>query len=74
MATPDHLLLDAAMRSAYVALARRLALDVGLDLQGLANDLEQLGDTHPDPLWQNQHQSLADVLRTVSLRVPANDD
>jgi len=66
MATPDHLVLDAVMRSAYVALAQRIAKTVGLDLRGLADDLELLGSTQPDWLWRDQHQSLAGVLRAVA--------
>lgn len=73
MATADPLVLVAAMRSAYVVLARRLALDHELDLMGLAADLDMLGSTQPEADWQEGHQTLADVLRGVALRVPAND-
>lgn len=70
MAIPDHLVLDAAMRSAYVALARRLAQVAELDLQGLAGDLELLGSTHADKRWCDQHQSLAELLRSVAQHQP----
>lgn len=70
METFEYLILDAAMRSAYVALARRLAQAAGLDLLGLADDLEMLGSTQPEALWRDQHQSLAAVLRMMA-RMPA---
>ncbi|MGV5427252.1 hypothetical protein [Pseudomonas aeruginosa] len=68
MTIPDHLVLDASMRSAFVALARRLALDHGLDLDGLADDLDTLADAQPGEVWQESHRDLADVLRYVSGR------
>ena len=68
MATTDYSMFDAAARSAYIALARRLAHTVGLDLQGLADDLDMLGSTQPEAAWQESHGSLADVLRLVAVR------
>jgi len=62
------------MRSAYLALARRLALEHGLDLNGLADDLDMLGSTQPDADWKEGHQTLSDLLRGIALGVPANDD
>lgn len=68
MTTPDHLVLDASMRSAFVALARRLSIDHGLDLDGLADDLETLADAQPGDMWQMPHRNLAGVLRHVAER------
>ncbi|HBN8473945.1 hypothetical protein FQA91_25965 [Pseudomonas aeruginosa] len=73
MTIPDHLVLDASMRSAFVALARRLALDHGLDLDGLADDLDTLTDTQPGEVWQESHRDLADVLRYVAGRAQAGE-
>ncbi|HBO4520298.1 TPA: hypothetical protein ACU6GO_005765 [Pseudomonas aeruginosa] len=74
MTIPDHLIRDAAMRSAYTVLVRRLALEHGLDLWGLASDLDQMAAAQPDQLWQAQHRELAELLRNTALRVPVNDD
>ncbi|TQI59009.1 hypothetical protein FLI87_02715 [Pseudomonas aeruginosa] len=71
MTTPDHLVLDASMRSAFVTLARRLAIDHGLDLQGLACDLETLADAQSGETWQMPHRDLAGVLRYVAERAQA---
>ncbi|WP_435609874.1 hypothetical protein [Pseudomonas knackmussii] len=73
MTTPDQLVLDASMRSAFVALARRLALDHGLDLEGLAGDLETLAEAQPGETWQAPHRELAGVLRHVAERAQAVD-
>lgn len=72
MTTPDQLILDASMRSAFVALARRLAVDHGLDLGGLADDLDTLADAQPGETWQGPHRELAGVLRHVAERAQAS--
>ncbi|MDF5817887.1 hypothetical protein P4054_23165 [Pseudomonas aeruginosa] len=73
MTIPDHLVLDASMRSAFVALARRLALDHGLDLDGLADDLDTLADAQPGEVGRSRIENLADVLRYVSGRAQAGE-
>ena len=50
-------------RTAWVALARHMAVLGHADLPVLAQDLQTLGQTQPDPGWQSGLQGLADALR-----------
>ena len=50
-------------RTAWVALARHMAVLGHADLPVLAQDLQTLGQAQPDPGWQSGLQGLADALR-----------
>lgn len=52
--------------SAYVLLARHLAVQGYADLDVLAKDLELQASTEPDEGWQSGHAELAGALRLIS--------
>lgn len=59
-------MMRAVQSSAYVTLARHLALQGLLDLDSLANDIDTLGNAQPDEGWQSGHAALAGALRLIN--------
>lgn len=60
--------MDGLMAMAYLALVRRLAIQLDLDIEALAHDLELMGAVRPDePVWMDELLTLADTVRRLSV-------
>lgn len=64
--SPDIQMQLAVLNSAYVTLARHLAVRGHADIQALAADLECMADTQDNSTWREEHMRLAGVLRVLS--------
>lgn len=62
----DVLVHLSAAQSAYLMLARHLAVRGHLDMEQLAADLEMMAATQDGDIWREDHQTLADALRAIA--------
>lgn len=63
---------NAVQTSAYLALARHLAVGGLVDLTDLAIDLDMLGSTEAAAGWKSGHAEIADGLRLVAAQQAHN--